>query len=141
MDPEQERTLIVASLEQALGADPELADAVFARFDGNDAQSARLLTHMDSHMRARMVGEAVQLVIDETADDDFDLLAYEVHAHDSYGVTRNAWALFLEALRDVVHAACGASWSHALEEAWTARIGAIEARVAACAPHERAVAR
>ena len=112
---------VAAALECAAerGADPgeTFWDDYFAR----SPEAAERMSHMDEHMRGRMLASVYDLLLIEDADEEQAFLDFEIGNHDAYGARAPMYVALFAALTDAVRGCCAEDWNSAWERAWQAR--------------------
>lgn len=90
--------MILDSLEQLADQDVDLTDDVYERFFESCTAASALMRHTDQHMRGRMLGQALELLLTK---DVSEYLEWEIDNHQSaYAVEADMYKPFFLAIRD-----------------------------------------
>ena len=120
--------MILDSLEQLADQDVDLTDDVYERFFESCTAASALMRHTDQHMRGRMLGQALELLLTK---DVSEYLEWEIDNHQSaYAVEADMYKLFFLAIRDAVRQRLGSNWQASHSDEWDARITALIADIA-----------
>jgi hypothetical protein len=112
---------VAAALECAAerGADP--ADSFWDDYFARSPEAAARMSHMDEHMRGRMLASVYDLLLIEDADEEQAFLDFEIGNHDAYGARTPMYVALFATLTDAVRHCCAEDWSAAWEDAWARR--------------------
>lgn len=113
---------IAESLERVIEHVEDPGALMLARYAAARPESAALMSHMDEHMKGRMMADVLTLLLTDPGEVDRGYLHFEVTSHRNYGVDASLFPQFFECVRDWVRDALGAAWTDAIERAWQARI-------------------
>ncbi len=117
--------LIVASLELAAEKAGDISAAVYKHYFAASPQSEHLMDHMDHLMRARMLDEAIMLIMKDDDNDLQTLIHFEVMTHTYNGVLPEMYTALFHAIQKTVREAVAEAWNSDFEGAWQRRINAL----------------
>ena len=122
--------LISTSLEACAQLEGDITEKVYAQFFATCQAALPLMDHSDQYMKGRMLAQVFELLLDDEHLGEGSYLRWEVNNHLlAYGVDVAMYRSFLDALRDVVKASLGATWTVALARAWAAKIDELLAEI------------
>ncbi|HMU90420.1 MAG: globin [Pseudomonadales bacterium] len=117
--------LILASFEQTADKAGDISAAVYERYFAASPESAHMMEHMDHLMRARMLDEAMMLIMMPDGDELETVLGFEVLTHTNNGVLLPMYSALFDAIRQTVRDAVATAWNADFEGAWQRRIAAL----------------
>jgi hypothetical protein len=126
---------ITATLEHVAEQADDFTEGVLERYGRAHPASAALMSHMDEHMRGRMMADVLTLLMTEPDAVDRGYLGFEVASHRAYGVDVDQFPDLLHSVRDWVRERLGPAWDDAAQQAWDARIDAHLRSIRAVAVH------
>lgn len=112
---------IERSLEIAAARGGDLTGAIYARlFTAFPETEALFVLDRDGQVRGAMLSHVFETIFDFIGERRYAhrFIGAEIMTHDGYGVDPAAFAAFFGIVRDEVRAACGASWTDAMDETW-----------------------
>ena len=119
------RPALEASLELAVARIGDPQPAIYARlFALHPAMEAEFWRDGSGRIRGEMLARSFEMLFDLAAPHAPQggwggaFLGTEAITHDAYGIDRAVFADFLPIVADVIRAACGAGFTHAMAAAW-----------------------
>lgn len=113
--------LIADSLELAANHIEDLTEPVYERYFDASPESVDLMSHMDTLMRGRMLGDVLTLLMMSESETPV-ALKFEVKTHQANGVYPEMFNHLFDSLFTVVRRAGGDEWRAEFDEAWRLRI-------------------
>jgi hypothetical protein len=121
---------VVSSFELLAELERDITPDVYRRYYALAPAAEQTMSHVDCYMQGRMMSEVLELLMTPPAELSETYLAFETANHTrSYGVDLALYRPLFESVRDVVKSALGAAWVAGFDEAWSARIDALELAV------------
>lgn len=121
--------LILASFEKTAETAGDISAAVYERYFAASPESAHLMEHMDQLMRARMLDEALMLIMMPDGEELETVLGFEVLTHTNNGVLLPMYSALFDAIRQTVRGALANGWTADFEGAWQRRIAALTQQI------------
>lgn len=109
---------LIATLESAATAEPDLYGKTMARYFELCPDSADLMSHTDEMMRGRMMEQVVTLLMDADVGALEVYFKFEVGNHEAYGAKPHMYAHLFQACEDVTKEHCTLPWGAQEEVAW-----------------------
>jgi hemoglobin-like flavoprotein len=113
--------LIVRSLELAGERRPDLTPLVYARvFAQHPEMQPLFVRDKTGQVRGEMLARVVEVILDFIDGDHYasNLIASESITHDGYGVPREVFPTFFDALAETVREVVGAEWTVEMGDGW-----------------------
>ena len=114
--------VIVSSLELAGDRCSDLTPLIYARVFAQFPDMQPLFVRdKTGQVRGEMLARVIEVVLDYIDGNHYasNLIASESITHDGYGVPRDIFPTFFDALSDTVREVLGTAWTPAMAENWT----------------------
>ena len=116
-------TEIYEAFELLAARDIDLQQETYRRFFHLCPEAQGLMGHSDDPMRARMLKQTYELLIDAELQGPGNYFRWEIRNHVSaYGVTEPMYLLFFRALEQAIAKASGQAWTCRMATAWQHRV-------------------
>ena len=116
-------TEIYEAFELLAAKDIDLQQETYRRFFHLCPEAQGLMGHSDDPMRARMLEQTYELLIDAELQGPGNYFRWEIRNHVSaYGVTEPMYLLFFRALEQAIAQALGQAWTCRMATAWQHRV-------------------
>jgi hemoglobin-like flavoprotein len=114
-------TVIIHSLELAGERCPDLTPRVYAKiFDQYPDMQPLFVRDKTGQVRGEMLARVIEVVLDFIDSNHYasNLIASESVTHDGYGVPRDIFPKFFDALAETVQDVLGPAWTSQIAENW-----------------------
>jgi hemoglobin-like flavoprotein len=125
---------IEASLEIAAERAGDIAPMVYERlFTEHPEMEALFVRDTNGAVRGEMLARLINAIFDYLGSNHYatNFIGTEIVTHEGYGVPRDVFPKFIEAVSATVQASCGSAWTNDMDAGWrdllrglTAPIGA-----------------
>jgi hemoglobin-like flavoprotein len=121
---------ISKSLELAAERGGDIAPRVYALvFAQHPEMEALFWRDKNGSVRGEMLARLLDVIFDVLGANHYgsNLLRSEIVTHEGYGVPRDVFPKFIDAVSTVVRELCGADWTAQMDSSWTALSGKLHA--------------